>query len=89
MTQEAAEKVQKKWGDSKNNKTIEFSISKCSNVHIDVTSKIYVKSMLLKLEKLNFSRIAISLFNHINDTSIVSNSSGSFRKSVDFQSFVT
>ena len=45
--------------------------------------------MLLKLEKLNFSRIAISLFNHINDTSIVSNSSGSFRKSVDFQSFDT
>ena len=27
MTQEAAEKVQKKWGDIKNNKTIEFSIT--------------------------------------------------------------
>ena len=33
MTQEAAEKVQKKWGDSKNNKTIELSIT-ANTMHV-------------------------------------------------------
>ena len=65
------------------------SENKSSNVNIFVTSKIYVKSMLLKDEKLNSSRIAISLSNHINDTLIFSNSPGSFRKSVDFETFDT
>ena len=46
-----------------------------------------IKSLLIKDEKLNSSRIATSPPKIINNTSIVSNSSDSFSKSGDFQTF--
>ena len=48
-----------------------------------------IKSMLLKDEKLNSSRITTSLPKMINNTSIASNSSNSFSKSGDFETFDT
>ena len=46
-----------------------------------------IKSLLIKDEKLNSSRIPSSLPNMINNTSIASNSSYSFSKSADFETF--
>ena len=48
-----------------------------------------IKSLLMKDEKLNSSRIATPLPKITNNTSIVSNSSDSFRKSEDFKTFDT
>ena len=48
-----------------------------------------IKSLLIKDEKLNSSRIATSLPKMINNTSIASNSSNSFSKSGDFETFDT
>ena len=48
-----------------------------------------IKSLLIKDEKLNSSRIATSLSKMINNTSIASNSSNSFSKSGDFETFDT
>ena len=48
-----------------------------------------IKSLLIKDEKLNSSRIASSPPKIINNTSIVSNSSNSFSKSGDFETFDT
>ena len=48
-----------------------------------------IKSLLKKDEKLNSSRIVTSLPKMINDTSIASNSSNSFSKSGDFETFDT
>ena len=48
-----------------------------------------MKSLLMKDEKLNSSRIATSPPKMINNTSIASNSSNSFSKSGDFETFDT
>ena len=48
-----------------------------------------IKSLLIKDEKLNSSRIATSPPKMINNTSIASNSSNSFSKSGDFETFDT
>ena len=48
-----------------------------------------IKSLLIKDEKLNSSRIATSPPKMINNTSIASNSSNSFSKSGDFETFHT